>query len=386
MVAASIIGGIRYDSFASLIGAALLLGILNAFLRPVLLLLAAPLIILTLGMFIFVVNGLMLLLVNEFVHGFHVDSFGSAFWGAILISIVSWILSAFFRGSDGRVHPVDASYPNAAGEGRVVQSSKPGESMTYCLGMLCRQGAVFLSDSRTSAGMDNITVRTKMRIYEKPDDRVICIMSSGNLSLTQATLALIDDDLHLHESHPARKHLMNRETLYETVRYVGSKVREVEQRDRAALEADGFDFNINLIVGGQIAGLAPEVHSIYPQGNSIHASKDCPFLQIGESKYGKPILDRGFSYDGTLMDALKFGIISMDATMKSNVAVGPPIDILCYKTDSLQVKMRTRLEQNDPYLMRSAANGRTGSSDSLGKCQWRISARPRSALHRRRAV
>ena len=223
--------------------------------------------------------------------------------------------------------------------------------MTYCLGMLCRKGAVFLSDSRTSAGMDNITVRSKMRIYEKPGDRVICIMSSGNLSLTQATLALIDDDLHLNESHPARKHLMNRATLYETVRYVGSKVREVEQRDRAALEADGFDFNINLIVGGQIAGLAPEVHSIYPQGNSIHASRDCPFLQIGESKYGKPILDRGLSYDSTLMDALKFGIISMDATMKSNVAVGPPIDILCYKTDSLQVKMRTRLEQNDPYLM-----------------------------------
>ena len=192
--------------------------------------------------------------------------------------------------------------------------------MTYCLGMLCRKGAVFLSDSRTSAGMDNIT-------------------------------GLIDDDLHLNESHPARKHLMNRATLYETVRYVGSKVREVEERDRAALEADGFDFNINLIVGGQIAGLAPEVHSIYPQGNSIHASRDCPYLQIGESKYGQPILDRGLSYDSTLMDALKFGIISMDATMKSNVAVGPPIDILCYKIDSLQVKMRTRLEQNDPYLM-----------------------------------
>ena len=222
--------------------------------------------------------------------------------------------------------------------------------MTYCLGMLCRKGAVFLSDSRTSAGMDNITIRSKMRVYEKPGERVLCIMSSGNLSLTQATMGLIDDDIQLAASDPEREQLMNRQTLYETVRYVGSKVREVEQRDRAALEADGFDFNINLIVGGQIAGLAPEVHSIYPQGNSIHASRDCPFLQIGESKYGKPILDRGLSYDSTLMDALKFGIISMDATMKSNVAVGPPIDILCYKTDSLQVKMRTRLEQNDPYL------------------------------------
>lgn len=222
--------------------------------------------------------------------------------------------------------------------------------MTYCLGMLCRKGAVFLSDSRTSAGMDNINVRSKMRIFEKPGERVICIMSSGNLSLTQATLALIDDDLHLNHSHPQRKHLMNRETLYETARYIGSKVREVEQRDRAALEADGFNFNIHLVVGGQIAGLAPEVHLIYPQGNSIHASPDSPFLQIGETKYGKPILDRGFSYESSLMDAMKFGIISIDATMKSNVAVGPPIDILCYKTDSLQVKMRTRLEQDDPYL------------------------------------
>ena len=222
--------------------------------------------------------------------------------------------------------------------------------MTYCLGMLCRKGAVFLSDSRTSAGMDNITIRSKMRVYEKPGDRVLCIMSSGNLSLTQATIGLIDDDLQLAASDPEREHLMNRQTLYETVRYVGSKVREVEQRDRVALEADGFEFNINLIVGGQIAGFAPEVHLIYPQGNSIHASRDCPFLQIGESKYGKPILDRGLSYESTLMDALKFGIISIDATMKSNVAVGPPIDILCYKTDSLQAKMRTRLEQNDPYL------------------------------------
>jgi putative membrane protein len=128
LVAASIISGIRYDSVGSLVGAALLLGILNAFLRPILLLLMAPLIILTLGIFIFVVNGLMLLLVNDLVHGFHVDSFGSAFWGAILISFVSWILSAFFRGSDGRVHPLTHHRQMRRVEGRVVASSKPGES------------------------------------------------------------------------------------------------------------------------------------------------------------------------------------------------------------------------------------------------------------------
>ena len=127
MVAAGIIGGIRYDSIGSLLGAALLLGILNAFLRPILLLLTAPLIILTLGIFIFVVNAVMLLIVNQFVHGFHVDSFGSAFWGAILISIVSWLLSAFFRGSDGRVYPLTHHTQMKQVKGRVVRSSKPGE-------------------------------------------------------------------------------------------------------------------------------------------------------------------------------------------------------------------------------------------------------------------
>lgn len=222
--------------------------------------------------------------------------------------------------------------------------------MTYCLGMLCRTGAVFLSDSRTSAGMDNITMRSKMRVFDKPANRVICIMSSGNLSLTQATLAMIDEDLVLGDGDPKKKHIMNRQTLYETVRYIGSKVRAVEKRDRAALEADGFSFNINLIVGGQIAGMAPEVHQIYPQGNSIHATRDSPFLQIGEAKYGKPILDRGFTFETDLLDAVKFGVVSLDATMKSNVSVGPPIDILCYRTDALQANMRTRLLEDDPYL------------------------------------
>src|SRR5207244_5721684 len=166
--------------------------------------------------------------------------------------------------------------------------------------MLCRTGAVVLSDSRTSAGMDNITMRSKMRVYKKPSERVICIMSSGNLSLTQATLALIDEDLVLANNEPASETIMNTQTLYETARYVGSKVRAVEKRDRVALEADGFDFNINLIVGGQIAGLAPEIHLIYPQGNSIHPTRDCPFLQLAENKYAKPIADRDFNYETSL--------------------------------------------------------------------------------------
>ncbi len=232
--------------------------------------------------------------------------------------------------------------------------------MTYCLGVTCRQGIVFLSDSRTSAGMDNITMRSKMRIFQKPGERVLCIMSSGNLSLSQATLARIDDDLLLGQTEPDTEHLLNRQTLYETVRYIGSKVREVEKRDRAALEADGFDFNIRLLVGGQIAGMPPELHLVYPQGNSIHATPDCPFLQIGETKYGKPILDRGLTYQTDLHDVLKFGILSLDATMKSNVSVGPPVDVFCYEKDTLEATLRARLYEDDPYLQEISRKWQAG--------------------------
>lgn len=208
--------------------------------------------------------------------------------------------------------------------------------------------------------MDNITTCSKMRVYEKPGDRMICILSSGNLSLTQATIALIDDDLHLEAGDPTRQTLLNRETFYESVRYIGSKVRAVEARDRAALEADGFGFNIHLIVGGQLAGFAPELHLIYPQGNSIHATVESPFLQIGERKYGKPILDRGFTYDTGLPDAVKLGLISIDSAMKSNVAVGPPIDVLCYEKDSQQANLRAHLEEDDPYLQTIANEWQNG--------------------------
>jgi putative proteasome-type protease len=226
--------------------------------------------------------------------------------------------------------------------------------------MLCRSGAVFLSDSGTSAGMDETTMSTKMRIYEKPGDRVVCILSSGNLSLTQATIALIDEDLKAGKSDPAREQLTNRQSLYETVCYVGAKVREVEKRNRAALEAEGFDFDIHLIVGGQLAGSPPEVHLVYPQGNSIHATRECPFLQIGERKYAKPILDRGFSHETSLIDAVKVGLISIDATMKCNASVAPPIDVLCYEKDSLEAKLRSRLGKDDPYLLEIRQRWRAG--------------------------
>jgi len=222
--------------------------------------------------------------------------------------------------------------------------------MTYCLSLLCRQGIIFLSDSRTSAGVDNITIHPKMRIFSEEGHRVICLMGSGNLSLTQTVTALIEEDILRGKSDANVPNLLNQLSMFETARYVGSKIRQVEQMDRAALEANRFNFNINMLVGGQIAGLAPEIYHVYPQGNCIHASCDSPFLQIGEFKYGKPILDRGFTYETSLSEAVKFGVLSLEATMKSNVSVGTPFDIFCYEKDSFAVKYRYRMEDGDAYL------------------------------------
>lgn len=222
--------------------------------------------------------------------------------------------------------------------------------MTYCLSLHCREGLAFLSDSRTSAGVDNITIHPKMRVYERRGDRVFCLLSSGNLSITQTVTALIERDLEQEKQNPHQATLLNQSNLFETVQYVGERIREVRHLDAEALRHGGLAFNINIILGGQIAGQPPEIFQIYPEGNAIHASRESPFLQIGELKYGKPILDRGFSYDTPLSEAVKFGLLSLDATAKSNLSVGTPFELFCYKTDSLEARHRHKFEENDPYL------------------------------------
>ncbi|HEX8833799.1 MAG TPA: hypothetical protein VF719_06340 [Abditibacteriaceae bacterium] len=207
-----------------------------------------------------------------------------------------------------------------------------------------------MSDSRSNAGMDNIAVHRKMHIHDVPGERVICLQSSGNLSLTHSVLALIEEDLLFGKTSTDHEHLLNQRTMHDTARYVGAKIREVELLDRSHLEKDDFKFNIHFLVGGQIKGLPPQIYYIYPQGNVMHASIESPFLQIGESKYGKPILDRGFNFKMGLRDAVKFGTLSMDSTMKSNLSVGPPVDVFCYETDSFEVKHRAHLEDGHPYL------------------------------------
>jgi putative proteasome-type protease len=222
--------------------------------------------------------------------------------------------------------------------------------MTYCLSLHCHEGLVFLSDTRTSAGVDNVTTHSKMRVYEVKDRRVLCLLSSGNLSITQSVMAFIDRDIEKAKENPNLHNLLNQPNLFETVHYLGQRIREVWRLDAESLDRAGISFNSNFILGGQIAEQSPEIYQIYPEGNAIHASRESPFLQIGELKYGKPILDRGFSYETPLCEAIKFGLLSLDATAKSNLSVGTPFELFSYKANSLDARYRMRLEENDPYL------------------------------------
>jgi putative proteasome-type protease len=222
--------------------------------------------------------------------------------------------------------------------------------MTYCLSLKCHEGLVFLSDSRTSAGVDNVTIHSKMRVFELRGQRVFCLMSSGNLSITQSVISLIERDIEMGREDPNLDTLLNRTNFLETVHYVGQRLREVRRMHAEALDRAGISFNSNFILGGQIEKHPPEIYQIYPEGNAIHASSESPFLQIGELKYGKPILDRVFTSKTTLAEAAKLGLLSLDATARSNLSVGTPFEMLAYRVDSLEVRHRIKFEENDPYL------------------------------------
>ena len=203
--------------------------------------------------------------------------------------------------------------------------------MTYCLGIKTHQGLVIASDSRSNAGSDQVNVCRKMHTFAKPGERAFVILSSGSLSLTQSVLTLLRQEFN------DGKGLAAAETFYDAVRCVGQYVRQVAELDREALEKDDYRFNINLLVGGQIRGDATQLYQIYPQGNPLMVTNETPFLQIGEYKYGRPILERGLVYSKTTLEAAAlYALLSFDATMRSNVTVGPPIEIMIYRNDQLE--------------------------------------------------
>ncbi|WP_040484576.1 proteasome-type protease [Lyngbya aestuarii] len=218
--------------------------------------------------------------------------------------------------------------------------------MTYCLGIITNDGLVMAADSRTNAGVDYISTYQKLFDFSHPGERVLLLCSAGNLSVTQGVVSELEKDLKVQED----TNLHNITSMYEVARYIGGKLRKIQEYDEVWLKKDGIEAQCSLLLGGQIQGQNPELFLIYSQGNFIHATSDTPFLQIGETKYGKPILDRTLSYNTNLESAAKCALLSIDSTMKSNISVGPPINLIMYEKDSLAIKHRLRLRLGDPYL------------------------------------
>jgi putative proteasome-type protease len=219
--------------------------------------------------------------------------------------------------------------------------------VTYCLGIWTRDGLVMASDSRTNAGHDQVNVARKMHIFAQPGERVFVLLSGGSLSCTQSVITLLRRDF------DQGKGLAQSPSLYDAARVIGDQVRRVADMDRDALERDEFKFNVNLILGGQVRGESPGLFIIYPQGNPLQASEDSPYLQIGETKYGRPILDRGIRFEKTpLEEAAKYALLSLDSTMRSNATVGPPIDLLAYGVNELEITRQRRFLAGDPDLVK----------------------------------
>lgn len=221
--------------------------------------------------------------------------------------------------------------------------------MTYCCGILVREGLVMIADTRTNAGLDNVSTFRKLHVFENAGERSIAIASAGNLSLTQGVLAFLREGL-LNEATGEIETLQNAPTMFQATQRIGHAIREMRRIHGDDFERDGLKFEMSLLFGGQIRGGPLQLYMIYAAGNSIQCTQDTPYLQIGEHKYGKPILDRAITFDTNLRDSLKIGLISMDSTMRSNLGVGMPIDILVVPLDSCAASIRQRIEPGEPYF------------------------------------
>ena len=217
--------------------------------------------------------------------------------------------------------------------------------MTYCVGVKLDEGLIFASDSRTHSGVDNYARFCKMTVFDRPGDRVIVLLSSGGLAATQAVINLLR-----RRAATEPQHVLNVDSMFDVANLVSDAMRDIERRDGPFMEAGGLKFNASFILGGQIAGEDMRLFRLYAEGNFIEAGTDTSFLQTGEAKYGKPILDLAVSSSATLEDATKCVLVSYDSTMLSNLSVGMPIDLLCYARDSLLVTMQRRFDDGDPYF------------------------------------
>jgi putative proteasome-type protease len=219
--------------------------------------------------------------------------------------------------------------------------------LTYCVSILLDSGMLFASDSRTNAGVDHIATFSKMKVYERRDERVMVLLSSGNLAITQGVINILDRHAH---AEPGRETIWTACSMYDVASMVGDALREMQRRDGPFLLQNNIDFSASLILGGQIAGEQPRLFMIYSQGNFIEATTDNVYFQIGESKYGKPVLDRVVTPSTPMAEAAKCVLVSFDSTIKSNISVGLPIEMLWYPRDSLRIGMHKRIVEGDPYF------------------------------------
>ena len=221
--------------------------------------------------------------------------------------------------------------------------------MTYCVAMRLNAGLIFMSDTRTNAGVDNISKFRKMFTWEEPGERVITVLTAGNLATSQAVISVLDERAKAPKER--RPSLLEAPTMFQVANIIGDTLKEVIKTQKMTGPESEADYGATMIVGGQIAGIEPRLFLIYPEGNFIEASEETPFFQIGETKYGKPILDRIIRPDTPIETAMRCALVSIDSTMRSNATVGPPLECLFYRKDSLLPQEQyCKLEENHPYL------------------------------------
>jgi len=222
--------------------------------------------------------------------------------------------------------------------------------MTYCVAIKLNAGLVFLSDSRTNAGLDQISTFRKMIVYEKPQDRFMVLLSAGNLSISQSIREILQVEQLKEDDDSPGITIWNATSMFDATRVLGSAVRRVYERDAASLKNSGVDFNVSLIFGGQIKGEGMRLFQVYAAGNFIEATPETPYFQVGESKYGKPVLDRVITPTTPLQEAAKCALVSMDSTLKSNLSVGLPMDLVVYEADSFHTDRVICIDEKNPYF------------------------------------
>ena len=221
--------------------------------------------------------------------------------------------------------------------------------MTYCCGILVREGLVMIADTRTNAGLDNISTFRKLHLFREPGERVMAIATSGNLAISQSVISTLNEGMENPETGEVET-LMNAPSMFVAAQRIGQAIRKVKHNEGLVLQAANVDFSVAFLLGGQIKGRGLRLFMIYPEGNFIECTTDTPYLQIGEHKYGKPVLDRAIKYDVNLYDALKVGLVSMDSTMRSNLGVGMPIDVVVIRKDTADAELVHRINDDDAYF------------------------------------